>query len=174
MDISASAIQALFNQQQSVTPLERAIVALRATRNEVVACADHLEDADCRRHYLRDLFRSLPLDLLAWQVMPEDRLVSAPQWAEMGKDARNVATWAMGPAIGRPYADERDVRAALQFFEWAEASVDETDEVEGIAHDAASACRYLLGLIEQDEIEAALAEQWERFKDNVYRTRRYA
>lgn len=168
MDISPGAIQALYNAQPAVSPLERAIVSLRETRREVVACADHLEDADCRRHFLRDLFRSLPIDLLAWQVMPEDRLVISPYWREMGTTARNIATWAMGPAIGRPYADETCIREALMFFEWAESDTDPDDEVHAMAQDAASACRYLLGLIEQESIEAAIAQQWEFFRDRHY------
>lgn len=156
MDISPSAISALYNAAPALSPLDRAMASLREQRT--AAC----NGAECRRHFLRDLYRSLPDDVLAWSVYPEDRIVMSTAWRELSAEAKTVGTWAMGPSIGRPYVDERHVRAAFWFFENAASNTDEGDEVNSLAINAAGACLYLLGLIEQEAAEAELATRYDR------------
>ncbi len=140
---------------------------LQAAGADLRECCDALDDAQCRRNFLRDLYDSLPLDVLTWHCYAEDRIALSPVYRALSDEAKRAVQWGICPMhklvdrVGMP-VETQHIRSAEDFLRQCRDVVAEDDEVWCTAENARQ--ELLAVLKDRDAEEEAIAE---------WRVRRY-
>lgn len=134
---------------------------IRAIDAELVALCDRLDDAECARNFLRDLYSSLPLDVATWHCYAEDRIVMTPAYRALSDDARRAVQWAICPTgrlvcrAGMAISTEH-IAAAEDYLRQCRDAVAEDDEVWQVAENSRSELEAVID--EREREEESLAE----------------
>lgn len=135
---------------------------LQAIGAEVSDLCDRLDDAECRRNFLRDFFATLPLDVATWQCFAEDRLLLSPAYRALTDDAKRAVQWAIfktGRLVCRAgmAIETQHLQAAEDYLRQCRDAVAEGDDVWEVAENARAE---LSGVIRDREQEEDSLAEW--------------
>lgn len=135
---------------------------IQAIGADLRECCDALDDAECARNFLRDLYASLPADVFTWHCYAEDRIAMCPQYRALSDEAKRAVQWGFVPTgrlvcrAGLPVA-LADLESAAEFLRRCRDSVAEDDDVWECAETARDE---LLAVIADREREEEAIAEW--------------
>lgn len=126
---------------------------------------DDDRDTTCRRWFHASYLRSIPVELLVRDVMPEDRIRQCPQFRALSSGAVVAVEWCLHGCVGDEpkrgaygRITDAELAEAAEFWRAVRTGSREDDEVNAMAETAYDETSGVIGRRLDEEQEAALDE----------------